>query len=386
MKFLIELTYYRPHTSGLTIYAERLGKALAARGNQVTVLTSRYSRELPRYEELDGVKVIRAPVAFRVSKGVVMPTFGLIAQKLVLENDVISLHLPQLDATGLAIRGRLLKKPTIITYHCDLRMPPGLVSWAANQGVRIMNNLAAVFTHRIVAYTQDYVENSNYLRRYFKKIKIIPPPVSLPKVTREQIENFGHIHNPNGHSPIIGIAARFASEKGIDVLLNSMELIIKKYPNFQVWFAGPYQNIIGEERYFQKLSPIIQRYEKSGNWKFLGSLTPEIMAAFYPNLDLLVLPSLNSTESFGLVQIEAMMNGIPVVASDLPGVRQPVIQHNFGKIFQKGNSSALAEAVLELLSKNMKGKIDSQEIKRIYSPDSIASSYENLVDEIKSNL
>ena len=51
MKFLIELTYYRPHTSGLTIYAERLGKALVKRGHQVTVLTSQYQSDLPVNEE-----------------------------------------------------------------------------------------------------------------------------------------------------------------------------------------------------------------------------------------------------------------------------------------------------------------------------------------------
>ena len=67
------------------------------------------------------------------------------------------------------------------------------------------------------------------------------------------------------------------------------------------------------------------------------------MAKFYPNIDLLVLPSLNSTEAFGLVQIEAMMNGVPCVASNLPGVRQPVWTHHMGRIIPIGDSKALAE-------------------------------------------
>lgn len=386
MKFLIELTYYRPHTSGLTIYAERLGKALAARGHQVTVLTSQYEPQLPRYEEMDGIKIIRVPVAFRISKGVVMPTFGLMAQKLVMENDVISLHLPQLDAAGLAIRGRLFKKPTIITYHCDLKMPSGIISWAANQGVRAMNNLAALFTHRIVAYTSDYVENSNYLQRYAKKIEIIPPPVALPQISKADIQKFAVIHNPDGHAPIIGIAARFASEKGIDVLLKSLDVVLQRFPKAQVWFAGPYKNIIGEEHYFRQLYPLIKKLENKGNWKFLGSLSPIEIAAFYPNLDLLVLPSVNSTESFGLVQIEAMMNGIPVVASDLPGVRQPILRHQFGKIFPCGDSNALASSILSIFAQKLKGKINREEIQRIYSPDSIAQAYETLASEIKREI
>ena len=58
MKILIELTYYRPHTSGLTIYAERLAKAFVQKGHQVTVLTSQYNKSLPREELLDGVRFI----------------------------------------------------------------------------------------------------------------------------------------------------------------------------------------------------------------------------------------------------------------------------------------------------------------------------------------
>ena len=68
MKVLIELTYYRPHTSGLTIYAERLAKALVSRGHAVTVLTSQYDKNLPKMEIRDGVKIIRAPVLFRIKQ------------------------------------------------------------------------------------------------------------------------------------------------------------------------------------------------------------------------------------------------------------------------------------------------------------------------------
>ena len=128
MKILSVLTYYRPHTSGLTIYAERLAEALATLGHEVTILTSQYEKSLPREETIAGVRIIREPVAFRISKGVIMPGFGRTANRLVREHDVIHLHLPQFDAAGLAVRGWLFKKPTVVTYHCDLHMPPGLLS------------------------------------------------------------------------------------------------------------------------------------------------------------------------------------------------------------------------------------------------------------------
>jgi glycosyltransferase involved in cell wall biosynthesis len=386
MRVLIELTYYRPHTSGLTIYAERLAHALTKRGHQVTVLTSCYDKNLLRNEILDGVNIIRVPVLFRVSKGVVMPTFGSIANDLVRNHDAISLHLPQLDAAGLAFRGRIWKKPTIVTYHCDLRLPAGALSWAANRSVNVMNNLTAYFTHRVVAYTQDYADNSSFLKRNQNKLKIIDPPIELPQIPEEKIKSFRRRYKLSDKKPIIGIAARFASEKGIEVLLDALKTIIDQYPDTQVWYAGQYQHILGEERYYQRLIPIIENYQKNDHWKFLGNLGAEEMAAFYPNLDVLVIPSLNSTESFGLVQIEAMMNGIPVVASNLPGVRQPVLQHGLGRIFPIGNAQALAQNLLELLSNPMKGRIDRSALIDRYSPDSVARDYEQLFSEIKSEL
>ena len=73
MRILIVLTYYKPYKSGLTIYAQRLAEALAALGHEVSVLTSHYNPDLPEREVAGGVKIQRLPVAFRLSKGVVMP-------------------------------------------------------------------------------------------------------------------------------------------------------------------------------------------------------------------------------------------------------------------------------------------------------------------------
>jgi len=110
------------------------------------------------------------------------------------------------------------------------------------------------------------------------------------------------------------------------------------------------------------------------------------MAAFYPNIDVVVLPSLNSTEAFGLVQIEAMLNGAPSIASNLPGVRQPVTIHEMGKVVEIGNSEDLARALVEVLSNKKQFLQDSGPIAERYSPDSIAAAYEALFADIKTRL
>ena len=383
MKILTVLTYYRPHTSGLTIFAERLSKAFARRGHQVTVLTSQYDANLLVEEISEGVRVVRVPVLSRLSKGVIMPTFGYMANKLVREHDVIHLHLPQFDAAGVALRGRLLHKPTVITYHCDLRMPPGILSQTAMAGVHLMNNLAAQFTHGIVTYTRDYGENSPYLKRYLKKLHVIPPPVEVVDVDQESIHTFRSQFNPENRHPVIGMAvARFASEKGVEVLIGALPQILAKYPQALVLFTGIYQNVIGEERYWKKLEPIVRHFQETGNWKFVGLLDPFQMSAFFSNLDLLVLPSLNATESFGLVQIEAMIHGVPSIASDLPGVRQPVKMHQMGEIFPIGDSNALAQAICKIVDFPKHYQGDTEEIRKRYLPDTIAGMYEDLFLEL----
>ncbi len=382
MKVLEVLTYYRPHVSGLTIYVERLSKALVERGHEVTVLTSQYDRSLPRTEEIDGVRVVRVPALFKVSKGIIMPTMGIEATKHVLRNDVVHLHLPQFDAAGVAVRGRLFKRPTVLTYHCDVKLPSGFINALANFAVDVMNNIAAVFAHRLVTYTQDYADHSPYARRYRQKFTTILPPVTLPKVSEEEIAAFRAAHNLQGRRPVIGMAARLAAEKGVEVLLRAMPRVLERFPEALVLYAGPYQNVLGEEAYARRVLPMAEKLAAEGHWKFLGLLSPHQMAAFYPNLDVLVLPSLNSTESFGLVQIEAMMNGVPAVASNLPGVRQPVKMTGMGEIAEVGDHESLAEALIKVLSNPENYRGDPEEIARRFSPAQTAAAYEALFNQL----
>ena len=380
MKVLIVLTYYRPHTSGLTVYAERLARGLAARGHQVTVLTSRFDRSCPLDATEDGVRVLRAPVLFRVSKGVIMPAFGWLATQLVREHDVVSLHLPQFDAAGVAARGRLMGKPTVLTYHSDLKLPPGLFNRLVNQVVHGMNRLAGLLADRVIAYTQDFADHSPFLRTFRRKIEVIPPPVELPEVGPGMVAAFARMHNLDGSGPVIGMAARLAAEKGVEVLLSALPRVLEVYPEACVLFAGQYRDVMGEEAYVQRLGPLLRQHEE--RWEFLGVLNPLQMAAFYPNLDVVVVPSLNSTETFGLVQVEAMLCGTPSVASDLPGVRQPVLQSGMGEVVPVGDSGALAEAIIKVVGNKADYVRPREEIAERWNTERTAAGYEVLFERL----
>ena len=206
--------------------------------------------------------------------------------------------------------------------------------------------------------------------------------MELPEPQPGAVQAFADEHFVEERSPVIGMATRFATEKGVEILLDALPGILEKYPRAQVLFAGQYRDVMGEQAYFERLMPVIKQYEQAGNWKFLGNLDLTQMAAYYPNLDVLVVPSLNSTEAFGLVVLEAMLNGTPCVASALPGVRQPVRMHGMGRVAEIGDAAGLAESILDVLDHPEKYQADPTTFGPRYDPDTIADAYEQLFKKL----
>ena len=347
MNVLLVLTYYQPHVSGLTIYVQRLATALAQRGHQVTVLTSRYDPALPAEEVIDGVRVVRTPVWFRVSKGVIMPTFPVLAWRLIRQNDVVSIHLPQFEASLLGLLARLAGRPVVLTYHCDLQLPKGWFNRVVDRVVFVSNYLAGQMAEAAVAYTQDFAEHSHFLSRFLKKVHVIPPPVIMEAPDPAAVAAFRAKHDLEDR-PVVGMAARLATEKGVEVLIEAMPRLLEAFPRLKVLFAGQYEDVMGEDAYYQRLMPLIERLGPE-HWEFLGVLEQQEMSPFFSACDVLVVPSLNSTESFGLVQVEAMLCGTPSIASNLPGVRQPPQMTGMGEVVPIGDPGALAESIIRIV-------------------------------------
>ena len=73
-------------------------------------------------------------------------------------------------------------------------------------------------------------------------------------------------------NPVIGMAARFVTEKGVEVLLDALPIILKKYPKAQVLFAGQYRQVMGEQEYYDRLIPRILDYQTKGHWRYIPTL------------------------------------------------------------------------------------------------------------------
>jgi glycosyltransferase involved in cell wall biosynthesis len=381
MRVLFVLTYYRPHVSGLTIYVERLARALAGRGHAVTVLTSHYQKDLPYEENLEGVRVVRIPVLLRISKGVFMPSLPWCAWREMQAADVVSIHLPQVEAALVTMLARLNGHKPVLTYHCDLEMPPVWYGKLVDR-LTFWNNLAAAgLAHTVVAYTEDFACHSPVLRHFFhpgragrSKVKVILPPVVIPEPRADAVAALRAEVGLDGQR-VIGFAARFAHEKGADYLINSIPYILAEIPNIRILFAGPYKDVIGETIWYD-LQPLIKAYEPY--LKFLGTLSASQMAAFFQTCDVVTVASINSTESFGLVQVEAFMCGTPVVATNLPGVRQPVSMSGMGEIVSVADARALAAGIVKVLKNREKYVRPHEAIMRTFDIVRTVDEYEEL--------
>ncbi|MCH8851171.1 MAG: glycosyltransferase family 4 protein [Planctomycetes bacterium] len=377
MRILVALTYYAPHISGLTVYAQRLYKHLLASGHEVTVLTSHYSSQLPKTEALDGTTVIRSPVLLRANKGVLMPLFPWQALRLVASHDIVHLHLPQIEASLVAIFAKLLRRPIVVTYQCDIILPSRRARLAFSWLISLSHWLTCLLADRIVAISEDYAANSTLLRRFRSKVVSTLPLIEVEE-SRDPSRSLRERYELGG-GPLIGFVGRFAEDKGIGTLVDSVPHVRRGLPNAKYVLVGLTDRVPGE-RVYESVQPKIEQLGPT--WTHLGVLSDAELAEFYRTIDVLVLPSINSTESFGMTQAEAMLMGTPVVTSDLPGVREAIRVTGMGELVPPGDEVALAKAILAVLRDPEPYARPKADIRKLFDSQQTVNFYEQLFSDL----
>ncbi len=372
MNILVILTYYAPHRTGLTLHVQRVAESLVSRGHKVTVLTSRYNPELARDEVISGVRVVRLRSIMRLSRTQVMPAFPQAVWRLVGEHDVVNIHSPLPEASVVSTIARWRRKPLVITHHGDAVMPAGLINRFWEFSILGVYRTAARYATAVIGYSQDYAENSSWLRPFLSKVRVIYPPITSPPPDPAGVAAMREAHGLQGKT-VVGYAGRFVEEKRPDLLIETIPYLTDRLPDLRIVLAGEY--LIRYEDFYERCAPLIDRFRE--RLVFLGLLPDaQSMADFYALCDVLALPS--GTECFGMVQAEAMLCGTPVVVSDAPGAREVVRVTGMGEIVPRGDVQGLAEALARVLGERERYVKPREQVASVFSLERTVDGYEQL--------
>lgn len=376
MNVLFTITYFSPYVSGLTLAAKRWAHGLVGTGHRVTVLTMRHDDALLEEEALGGVRVVRANPLLRISKGFLSFDWLVKLVRLLRTHDAVVIHLPEFEGAITALIASLRGKRVIAVYHCEIDLPDGPINEIIQGLVEVVHFLTLLLSNHVVTYTKDYADHSRVLEAVFRvkphlPVSYIVPPIPRPGTNR-RVE--GKLKKIIGKDPIvIGVAARLAQEKGIEYLLEGIPILEKNLKKpFRIVIAGS-ASPVGEDAYRHTIEALVEKY--ATQVAFVGEIPPEHMGSFYRALTVLVLPSVNSTEAFGMVQVEAMLCGIPVVASDLPGVRVPIEKTGMGRVVPPTNAQALASAITEIIRHRGTYTPHTTNVARVFSERASVSDF-----------
>lgn len=352
MKILITTTYYLPNVSGITVYIKILAEEMVKLGHEVTILTSWHDPKTEKEEVINGVKIKRLKIWFKIGKGPIYP--GLIGSSIkeIRKCQVVNCHLPQPESVWLGLVTKIFGKKLILSHHTDLSFWKGIKNKIIDGGVFICQVGSGLLADKIISYTNDYAQNSYYLKLFLRKVKQIYPPIKLEnKINLTLTKNINKAIY--GKKYVIGFCGRIAKQKGIELLIQSTKLLDKNLGknSYVILMAGPIK-VIGEN-YYEYLQNKYQKILKE-KFVFLGNIERSELSNFYKKIDLLVLPSDDILESFGWVQIEAMKCGTPGVATDLPGMRIPIKITKMGELFENKNRADLADKIELVLKRGKK--------------------------------
>ncbi len=368
---LIALNYYTPYISGLTNVARDVAEYLVQQGLRVTVVTTRHDKSLPIREVINGVEVRRAAVIARVDRAPISPTFVRDVIRLGRRSKLVNLHLPMPEAGAIAV-GLGSKTPLVLTYQCDppvgLSRRGDLVAKALDTSHRIATKRA----DRVIASSLDYASSSRVLGPLSSDKLLAIPPTSWPRAggnpTLRQTED---TH--------FGFLGRLTSEKGADVLVRAFRRVAR--PDQRLLIAGEGLAVSGDSAY----SAATEAAGDDRRIIFLGRIPDEQLADFYASIDVFCLPSTNSFEAFGIVQVEALLAGVPVIASDLPGVRTPTQQTGFGILTVPGSEDSLAEALADpdiAITAERQGKELAAAARHTFGIEKSLAPYESIYAEL----
>ena len=357
MKVLQLGKFYPPAKGGMeTILALICERTAQHVRNRVLVANSRPSTVEERH---GSIEVIRVAALTRIGAVAVCPSLPF---ELARETaDIIVLHEPN----PMALVAYFLARPAgrlIVWYHSDVIRP----SWRYRLFYQPFLRFALSRAERIVVSSPLLGESAPALRDFQAKCTVIPFGVEKAATDRPDQERVAEIRR-DVSQPIVLFVGRLVPYKGVDVLLDAMAGL------------NAVALIVGEGPQRASLEAQAHRLGVASRVRFVGSVTDQELASLYRACDVFVLPSVTRQEAFGVVQLEAMAAGKPVVSTDLgTGVGWVNRHGETGYVVPPRDAGALREAIQRLLTDpDLRRSMGEAAVRRVRS----AFTVERMIDD-----
>ena len=369
MKILMLSWEYPPRVvGGISRVVHDLSQKLVKDGQDVTVVTYR-DGDTPYYEDDDGVKVYRVD-NFMIAPNnfidwVMQLNFNMIAKagEIIAKEgkfDVIHAH----DWLA-AYAAKTLKTSYDIPMVCTIHATEA----GRNSGIRTDMQKYINDTEWLLTYeASEVIVNSNYMKSEiqrlfglpFEKINVVPNGVNLNSFNNVYRDYDYRRRFAMDNEKIILFMGRLVYEKGIQHLIAAMPKILDHYHDTKLVIAG-------KGGMLDELKAQANNLGISQKVYFAGYLNSKDVKKMYRCADISVFPS--TYEPFGIVALEAMLAGVPVVVSDIGGLNE-IVEHGVtGMKSYAGNPNSLADSILNLLFdhklcdqvvKNAKAKVKAE--------------------------
>ncbi|MGB0132771.1 glycosyltransferase [Dokdonella sp.] len=327
--------YYQPHRGGIERYLQDLAEWSVDHGHHVGALVHQPPGQWrSTHDEVNGVDLWRAGCIGAPLYTPLSPTYPLrLGQALeAIQPDVLHLHMPNPSCFAALLSPRARALPWIVHWHADVSTD--MPDWRVRAAYRIYRPFEQWLLNRaaaIVATSQAYLAASSALAPWAAKARVIPLGI------RDRTRDSGQAPMwPQGNGLRILGVGRLSHYKGFAVLLEAMS----RLPGVRLVLIGS-----GEQR--DSLQAMACRLGVSDRVSFIADCEEADLQAAYVEAEVLVLPSLDRSEAFGLVLLEAMRAGLATIASDIPGsgVGQVIENETTGLLVEPGKAVDLARAI-----------------------------------------
>jgi glycosyltransferase involved in cell wall biosynthesis len=322
---------------GIESVTVSLAKGAVKAGHTVTVVCFKKSKALDA-EVIDGVRVLRMPSMTVVASQPLGIRYIRVCLREASNADIIHLHAPNMLAAFCCLFSTK-KTRLIVHWHSDV-IGKGFLGCIFKPLERGMLKRASC----VIATSQIYADASSALKRFKEKIKVVPIGVPDAKKAGLTVCLPDYLTEKLYGKRIILTVGRLVPYKGFDILIESAKLL-----EHDVVVV-----IVGEGPLQARLRAVIATSGVADRVLLVGQLSGETLHALFNRAMLYCMPSVKRSEAFGVVLLEAMAHGLPIVATDIPGSGVPWVNRHgvTGINVSVGDPVALAQACNQILCCN----------------------------------